>query len=114
MVAEHLRCQYNAVKMLRDRVKLIVDYVKDVQSGSLPFNHEILREAFNLCHCLPVIGSENGKFNEEFFHQCNDVALLTYLGMVTKASNSINQFVNKFNVLCDKHGMGRRMRMGYH
>jgi COP9 signalosome complex subunit 6 len=108
VVAEHLRCQLNAVKMLRDRVRLILDYVRDTQNGSIPWNHEILREAFNLCHRLPVLSSP--KYSQEFYNQCNDVALMTYLGMLTKGSNSMNQFVNKFNVLYDRQGMGRRMR----
>ncbi|RWS08983.1 COP9 signalosome complex subunit 6-like protein [Dinothrombium tinctorium] len=108
VVAEQLRCQYNAVKMLRDRVKLILDYVKDTQSGLVPWDHQILREAYNLCHQLPVINTN--QFSQEFYNQCNDVALMTYLGMLTKGSNSMNQFVNKFNVLYDRQGMGRRMR----
>lgn len=108
LAAEHLRVQYSAVKMLRDRVRLILDFVKESQNGTVPWNHEILREAFNLCHRLPVISSN--KFCEDFYNQCNDVALMTYLGMLTKGSNTMNQFVNKFNILYDRQGMGRRMR----
>ena len=35
---------------------------------------------------------------------------MTYLGTLTKGSNDLNQFVNKFNILHDRQGMGRRMR----
>jgi COP9 signalosome complex subunit 6 len=108
VVAENLRCQLNAVKMLRDRVRLIRDYVKDTQNKTIPWNHDILREAFNLSHRLPVIST--ALFKDEFYNQCNDVALMTYLGMITKGSNSMNQFVSKFNLLYDRQGMGRRMR----
>jgi len=94
--------------MLRDRVRLIRDYVKDTQNKTIPWNHDILREAYNLSHRLPVVSSN--MFKDEFYNQCNDVALMTYLGMLTKGSNSMNQFVNKFNVLYDRQGMGRRMR----
>lgn len=44
------------------------------------------------------------------FQQSNDVGLITYLGALTKVSNDMNQLVNKFNVLYDRQGMGRRMR----
>ncbi|XP_074594417.1 COP9 signalosome subunit 6 isoform X2 [Brevipalpus obovatus] len=108
ILAEHLRCQLNAVKMLRDRVKIILSFVKDTQDGNIPWNHAILREAHNLSHRLPVITSR--KFTEQFYNQCNDVALMTYLGTLTKSSNTLNQFVNKFNVLYDRQGMGRRIR----
>lgn len=94
--------------MLRDRVRLILSYVEETQNGTIPWNHEILREAYNLSHRLPVVSSS--KFSEDFYNQCNDVALMTYLGTLTKGSNTLNQFVNKFNVLYDRQGMGRRMR----
>lgn len=44
------------------------------------------------------------------FQQCNDVGLMAYLGTITKTCNTMNQFVNKFNVLYDRQGIGRRMR----
>lgn len=108
-VTDHLRVQHNAVKMLRDRIRLVLDFIKDTKSEKIPINHEILREVFNLCHRLPIISSEG--FNEEFFVQSNDVALLTYLGALTKCSNTINQFVNKFSTLMERQSMGRRVRL---
>ncbi|XP_077987776.1 COP9 signalosome complex subunit 6-like isoform X2 [Glandiceps talaboti] len=106
--AEHLSAQYSAIKMLHNRVKLILEYIKAVEAGELPRNHEVLREAYSLCHRLPVLSTEN--FKGDFYNQCNDVSLMSYLGTITKGCNSINQFVNKFNVLYDRQGMGRRMR----
>jgi COP9 signalosome complex subunit 6 len=92
--------------MLHSRIKLVLEYVKDVQDGKLKPNQEILREAFTLSHRLPVV--QNPSFKEEFHTQSNDVGLITYLGSLTKASNDINQLVNKFNLLHDRQS--RRMR----
>ncbi|XP_069738570.1 COP9 signalosome complex subunit 6 isoform X2 [Phaenicophaeus curvirostris] len=77
-------------------------------TGEVPYNHEVLREACALCHCLPVLSTD--KFKTDFYDQCNDVGLMAYLGAITKACNTMNQFVNKFNVLYDRQGLGRRMR----
>ncbi|KAF1384984.1 hypothetical protein PFLUV_G00125900 [Perca fluviatilis] len=107
-VAEHLIVQHSAIKMLHSRVKIILEYVKAVESGEVPFNHEILREANALCHRLPVLSTI--KFKTDFYDQCNDVGLMAYLGTITKTCNSMNQFINKFNVLYDRQGIGRRMR----
>ncbi|XP_052772791.1 COP9 signalosome complex subunit 6-like [Mya arenaria] len=107
-VAEQLIAQHNAIKMLFSRVKLILEYIKAVEAGTLPKNQDILREAYSLCYRLPVLNSD--KFKEDFFNQCNDVCLMAYLGTITKGCNTINQFVNKFNVIHDRHSMGRRMR----
>lgn len=107
-VAEHLVAQHVAIKMLHSRIKLVLEYVKDVQAGKLKPNHEILREAFTLSHRLPVV--QNPAFKEEFYTQSNDVGLITYLGTLTKAANDMNQLVNKFNLLHDRQ-MSRRMRL---
>lgn len=107
-VAEQLIAQYSAIKMLHSRVKLILEYIKAVEAGEIPKNLDILREAYSLCYRLPVLNTD--KFKEDFFNQCNDVCLMAYLGSITKGCNTINQFVNKFNVIHDRHSMGRRIR----
>lgn len=108
--SEHLSAQYSAIKMLHSRVKLVLDYIESAQQGLVPMNHEILREAYSLCHRLPVLNTE--KFREEFYDQYNDVSLITYMGVLTKTCNTVNQFVNKFNMINDRQQMSRRMRGG--
>ncbi|KAL5004818.1 hypothetical protein ScPMuIL_018274 [Solemya velum] len=107
-VAEQLIAQHSSIKMLHSRVRLILEYVKAAQAGDVPKNHDILREAYSLCYRLPVLNT--AKFKEDFYNQCNDVSLMAYLGTITKGCNTINQFVNKFNVMYDRQGMGRRVR----
>ncbi|XP_063044958.1 COP9 signalosome complex subunit 6-like isoform X2 [Engraulis encrasicolus] len=106
--AEHLVAQHSAIKMLHSRVRVILDYVRAVEAGEVPRNGEILRDAKALCHRLPVLNTL--KFKTDFYDQCNDVGLMAYLGTITKSCNSMNQFINKFNVLYDRQGIGRRMR----
>ncbi|GFR80517.1 COP9 signalosome complex subunit 6 [Elysia marginata] len=105
--AEHLVAQHSSIKMLHNRIKVILAYIKAAQNGEVAKNHDVLREAYSLCYRLPVLSSQ--RFNEDYFTQCNDVCLMAYLGAMTKGSNTMNQFLNKFNVLYDK-GMGRRIR----
>lgn len=66
LVAEHLTAQYSAIKMLHSRVRLVLEYMKAVQNGQLPRNHEILREAYSLCHRLPVI--HGSRFRQDFYN----------------------------------------------
>ncbi|XP_041366087.1 COP9 signalosome complex subunit 6-like [Gigantopelta aegis] len=106
--AEHLISQHSSIKMLHSRIKLVLSYIKAVQAGEVPKNHDVLREAFSMCYRLPVL--DTSCFKEDFYNQCNDISLMAYLGAMTKGSNTMNQFVNKFNVLYDRQGMGRRMR----
>lgn len=108
VVAEHLVAQHSAIKMLHYRIKLVLAYVKAVEEGTLKPNHEIMREAYSLSQRLPVV--QGSQFRQEFYTQCNDVGLITYLASITRACNDMNQLVSKFNVLYDRQSMGRRMR----
>ncbi|XP_017131776.1 COP9 signalosome complex subunit 6 [Drosophila elegans] len=112
VVAEHLVAQDSAIKMLNTRIKIVLQYIRDVESGKLRANQEILREAYALCHRLPVM--QVPAFQEEFYTQCNDVGLISYLGTLTKGCNDMHHFVNKFNMLYDRQGSSRRMRGLYY
>lgn len=68
LVTEHFVAQCGAVKMLAPRLRLILDYVKAVESGTLPKNDDILRQIASLCSCLPVAESE--VFQQEFSMVC--------------------------------------------
>ncbi|XP_076066687.1 COP9 signalosome subunit 6 isoform X2 [Oratosquilla oratoria] len=105
---ENLQAQYSAIKMLAGRVRLILEYVRSSQRGEVPFDHEILRQINALAHRLPVLSSD--KFKGEFYNQCNDVALMAYLGTVTKCCNTMNRFINRFNLLYERLALGRRTR----
>ncbi|XP_036213441.2 COP9 signalosome complex subunit 6 [Bactrocera oleae] len=108
VVAEHLVAQDSAIKMLNKRIQIVLKYIKDVENGKVEANQEILRDAYALSHRLPVM--KGHAFQEELYTQCNDVALISYLGAMTKGCNDMNHFVNKFNVLYDRQGSGRRAR----
>lgn len=64
-VAEQLQAQHNAVKMLANRVRLILEYIRAMERGEVPKSHEVLREAKSLTHRLPVLNSE--MFQEEYY-----------------------------------------------
>lgn len=81
---DNLRLQHSAVKMLKDRIRLIAKYVKDVHSGALEYNDDTVADVAKLCKRFPIMRSEN--YTQAYNLQCNDVALNTYLGILTKGS----------------------------
>jgi COP9 signalosome complex subunit 6 len=100
-VADHLNCQYSAICLLNNRIKVIYEYVKAVRENkSIQKNNEILREIQSLCNRLPVMNSPN--FYKEFYTLYNDVTWIAYLGVIMQGSNSLNQYLNKFLVMYDK------------
>lgn len=99
-VADHLNTQYSAISLLNNRIKVILEYVKSVQASKGKKNNEILRDIQSLCNRLPVMNSPN--FYREFYTLYNDVTWISYLGVITQGSNTLNQYINKFLVMYDK------------
>lgn len=64
-VGEHLSAQYSAITLLYNRIKVVLQYVREVRSCHVKRNNEIIREIQSLCHRLPVINSPN--FYKEFY-----------------------------------------------
>lgn len=81
---DNLRLQYSAVKMLKDRIKLVTKFVRDVHSGVLEYHEETVADIAKLCKQFPIMRCEN--YTQAYNVQCNDVALNTYLGILTKGS----------------------------
>lgn len=81
---DNLRLQYSAIKQLKDRIKVISKFVKDVQSGALPYHEKTLADITKLIHRFPLMNSD--LYKKAYNVQCNDVALNTYLGVLIKGT----------------------------
>uniref|UniRef100_A0A2C9LCR6 COP9 signalosome complex subunit 6 n=1 Tax=Biomphalaria glabrata TaxID=6526 RepID=A0A2C9LCR6_BIOGL len=98
--AEHLVAQHSSIKMLHNRIKIILAYIQASQKDEVAKNHDILRDCYSLCYRLPVLNSQ--RFQEDYYTQCNDVCLMAYLGAITKGSNTMNQVQYFVTIYCFK------------
>ncbi|KAJ4476666.1 hypothetical protein J3R30DRAFT_317868 [Lentinula aciculospora] len=133
----HLQTQRAAVKMLYDRILVLIQYVTGVIAGTIgslklvltptfqvliyllpaevPTDHGILRSISALLASLPA--SENKTFREEFNTESEDVQLTALLASLTKSTNILNDLVDKHALLTtsreDRYGGGvaRRTRL---
>jgi len=116
-----LNSQRAAVKMLHDRIMLLVKYVTDVLAGQAVKDHSTLRSLSALVASLPA--SEHKGFREEFDTEYEDVQLTAYLSALTKSASILNDLVDKHIVLTAtreergpsgprRRGMGMGMGMG--
>lgn len=87
---DNLRLQHSAIKMLKERIKVITKYVRDVQSGKLPYQESPMTDIARLTKRFPLLNSE--QYARAHNTECNDVALNTYLGILTKGSISKMHF----------------------
>ncbi|THH17396.1 hypothetical protein EW146_g3399 [Bondarzewia mesenterica] len=96
-VESHLQNQRAAVKMLHDRIVILVQYIKDATAGKALKDHATLRSLTALLASLPA--SENKGFREEFDTEYEDVQLTAYLSTLTKSASTLNDLVDKHIVM---------------
>ncbi|EGO02785.1 hypothetical protein SERLA73DRAFT_176164 [Serpula lacrymans var. lacrymans S7.3] len=111
----HLQTQRAAVKMLHERILVLVQYVTNVIAGQAAKDHTTLRSLSALIASLPA--SENRGFRNEFETEYEDVQLTAFLSTLTKSANILNDLVDKHIVMTvgnrDERGIGGpRRRMG--
>lgn len=109
----HLSSLYNAVKMLNDRVRVVIQYLHTVKqqqqqqqqggTGEVSLrdsDYRTLRHISSLCNRLPAVDSP--KFSQEYVNELNESLMIAYLATMTKNSNLLNEVIDKYNVAYDK------------
>ncbi|KAG7450211.1 COP9 signalosome subunit 6 [Guyanagaster necrorhizus] len=106
----HLQTQRAAVKMLHDRIVILVHYVTKALAGKTPKDQAILRSISALVASLPA--TENKAFREEFDTEYEDVQITAFLSSLTKSTSILNDLVDKHLIVTanrdDKMGPRRR------
>jgi len=95
----------NSVVMLSNRVKELVEYVREVKAGHAPKNQEVLRQMLSICHALQV--SHPDALRREFCGEFNDGALIVLMASLTKACTNTSDLVDKFQLAHDKKSRQR-------
>ncbi|KAF9056676.1 maintenance of mitochondrial structure and function-domain-containing protein [Panaeolus papilionaceus] len=106
----HLQSQRSAVKMLHERILVLIKYLTEVVAGQARPDHATLRSLAALVASLPA--SENKHFREEFETEYEDVQLTAFLSSLTKSTNILNDLVDKHLLLTSGRDNNPRRRMG--
>ncbi|KAG8969134.1 hypothetical protein FRC03_004449 [Tulasnella sp. 419] len=107
-LASHLQTQRAAIKMLHDRIVVLVEYVTALIAGQAKPDHDILRSLSALVASIPA--SQNKYFREEFETEEADVLLTSYLSSLTKTQSTLSDIVDKYLTTIDTSGPGGRMK----
>jgi COP9 signalosome complex subunit 6 len=62
----HYSSLQNGIKMLNDRIEVLIQYLKEVKTGDIKKDFETLRQIKSLTYRLPTIDSE--KFATEYIN----------------------------------------------
>lgn len=105
MLTTHLQGMGNAIKMLTLRITVLMNYLEGTKKGQVTVDHSLLRHIGALCDQLPAIDTQ--QFKGDFISEYNDALLVTYLASITKGASQVNDLVDKFNLISDRHSRRR-------
>lgn len=84
----------NALKVLRRKIKFLVDLVRN--SPEVRANHNFMRKLQQICAQLPI--ANRADFEEHAFSEYADVSAVNLLGTVLKASEQLNSLCDDFKI----------------
>ncbi|KAL4437304.1 hypothetical protein ABPG75_004443 [Micractinium tetrahymenae] len=96
----HMSSMHSAIKMLISRVALLHQLLLKMQSGEVPFDHDLVRQAAGLIKRLPAIDSP--QFGADYTTDHNDTLLSILLATATKGTAACNDIVDKCNLAFDR------------
>lgn len=98
----HYQSMHAAVKMLINRIAALHQLVSQMQAGSIPYDHQLVREATALISRLPVLDSP--QFHDDYLSEYNDTMLTVYMSTVTKGLSSVHDIIERYNTAYDRSG----------
>eukprot|EP00931_Biecheleriopsis_adriatica_P006978 TRINITY_DN108319_c0_g1_i1.p1 TRINITY_DN108319_c0_g1~~TRINITY_DN108319_c0_g1_i1.p1 ORF type:complete len:325 (+),score=64.34 TRINITY_DN108319_c0_g1_i1:78-977(+) len=90
----------NSVVMLSNRIKELLEHMKDVKAGRVPKNHEVLRQTLSICKALEF--TQPSSLQKEFCGEFNDATLVVLLATLTKACANTSELLDKFQLTQDR------------
>lgn len=98
-LAQHYTGLQSALHMLAERVEHIVDYLRRMQAGEVPYNHKVMRMASGLLLKLPTMSSQ--QFSSEMMTEFTDASMINMMCMITKGVHMCNGLVDNSTLAYD-------------
>lgn len=97
---QHTSGLSNSVVMLSNRIKELLEHMKDVKEGRAPKNQEVLRQTLSICQALQSVHPSSVK--QEFCSEFNDATLVVLLATLTKVCSNTSDVLDKFQLAYDR------------
>jgi len=97
---QHTSGLSNSVVMLSNRIKELLEHVKEVKEGRAPKNPEVLRQTLSICQALQSV--QPAALQKEFCGEYNDATLVVLLATLTKVCANTSDLLDKFQLAYDR------------
>jgi len=95
----------NSVHMLDNRINIIIEYIRGVQSGRLVKNHRVLRQLLTISNMLQM-NWQDEESRREIMKERRDALLCIHAASLTNLCSQLNEFTEKINTAKGTAGRG--------
>ncbi len=97
-LSQNMQSSLNAVKLLRSRLKFLIDMVRN--SKEVQADHNFMRRLNNIVAQVPIATKD--QFDKAAFNEYSDIANINLLSNVTKGMEMLNELMDDFKVMQSK------------
>jgi hypothetical protein len=99
-----------SLQSMKERVALLISFLRMSQEGKIPINHNLLRQVQTLLHCLGPLGESVEKVGSGNTY---DADLLSHLAAVAKTVSAVQSYTDKFRLVYENKSMHKEMRRAF-
>lgn len=95
---------------MKDRVNVLISFLRSTQEGKLPLNHALLRQVQVLVHSLGPIAQIAGS---EAPSEASDADIVAHLAAVAKTISAVQSYTEKFRLVHENRNLNKEMRRAF-
>ena len=106
--ASSLESAATATTALRDRLAVVLEYLRAVKDGRAVLDRDVLREVAKAMVVLRTSSSE--ALREDFADEYENTLVLNYLAAMTKTTDGLSEAIDKFHIVHGDHSLAAATR----
>mmetsp|Transcript_36733 Transcript_36733/g.89124 ORF Transcript_36733/g.89124 Transcript_36733/m.89124 type:complete len:201 (-) Transcript_36733:646-1248(-) len=95
---------------MKDRINVLISFLRSTQEGKVPLNHRLLRQVQVLVHSLGPIAQIAGS---EAPSEASDADIMAHLAAVAKTVSAVQSYTEKFRLVHENRNLNKEMRRAF-
>jgi len=101
---------YTSLDSMKDRINVLISFLRSTQQGKIPLNHRLVREVQVLVHSLGPMAQNAGS---EAISEASDADIIAHLAAVAKTVSTVQSYTEKFRLVHENRNLNKEMRRAF-
>ena len=106
----HVQSLQHSLLSMKDRIQVLLQYLRETQSGKVPMNYSLLRDVQGLVYSLGPLAAASAASSSDNLPSSDDAILLSHLAAIAKTTSAVQAYTDKFRLVHESRTVGKEMR----